>query len=90
MFLSTWFLLDGVTDRGRANGNPVFQFAHQFAHHAQLSPHAPEQAVAYRSDFVEKIFSDSGFVIESLRHGGWSGGMCEIDSAQDVIVARRT
>lgn len=90
LFLSTWFLLDEVTDRGRATGNPVFRFAHEFAYHAQRSLHAPEQAVAYRADYVEKIFSDSGFVIESLRHGGWSGGMSEIDSAQDVIVARRT
>lgn len=87
-FLSTWFLLDDTTETALAAGTAMVQFPHRFEHHAQNSLHAPERAVAYKRGYVERLLSNAGFVIESVSHGGWSRAPDNIDSGQDVVVAR--
>jgi len=82
-FLSTWFLLDGAESAGK------MQFPYEFEEYALRSLHAPEQAVAYRKDYVERIFRNAGFAIEASYRGDWSGARAEVHSMQDVIVARR-
>src|SRR5690242_12242541 len=88
-FLSTWFLLDDLTEPNLAAGNSQIALPHSFRDHEQHSLHGPEQAAAYRSDYLERIFSRAGFSIENVFHGGWSGIQSDIDSGQDVTVAQR-
>lgn len=88
-FLSTWFLLDDLTEAAYAAGKWSLQFPHRFAKHAQESIAAPEQAVAYQRAYVEDVFLNAGFKITSMRHGGWSGAAADVDSGQDVIAAER-
>jgi SAM-dependent methyltransferase len=85
-FLSTWFLLGGESS---AWGSQKMQFPYVFEEYALHSLHAPEQAVAYRRDFVERSFGEAGLVIEAVYRGSWSGVRAEAASMQDVIVARR-
>ncbi len=77
-FLSTWFLLDEITERGMANGNPIVRFEHRFENHAQQSVYALKQAVAYRRVYVERIFSRAGLSIDSVNRGGWSGASSSV------------
>lgn len=88
-FLSTWFLLDQIAEKSIHSSRSKLRFDHRFAHHAQQSLYAPEQAVAYRPDYVKEILSTHGFQIDAIKRGGWSGAQSEIDSGQDVIIAHR-
>jgi SAM-dependent methyltransferase len=88
-FLSTWFLLDDEVERALSEGRTSIQFPHRFARHAQTSLHAPEQAVAFPRSLVVSAFERNGFVLERVFRGDWTGTGDNIDSMQDVIVARR-
>jgi SAM-dependent methyltransferase len=88
-FLSTWFLLDDVTEAAIAAGTATMQFAHRFNNHAQGSLERPEEKVAYRRAYLEDLFANNGLTITSIHRGGWSGAAGSIDSGQDVIVAER-
>ncbi len=87
--LSTWFLLDGITEPFVSAGKSIFPFKHRFEHHAQCTLDLPEQAVAFSRQYVEETFLKAGFTLETVQHGGWSGAPAELDSGQDVIVARK-
>lgn len=88
-FLSTWFLLDEKTESNAAAGKAEFKFGYRFEKHAQVNIHAPEEAVAYRLDYLEDLFAGIGLVVVGVYHGGWSGTEDRIDSGQDIIVCRR-
>jgi SAM-dependent methyltransferase len=89
-FVSTWFLLDDETEAGITAGKAEYTFPHRFEKHAQLNLHSPERAVAYQRRSAVHSLTSAGFAIEKIAHGGWSGAAPEIDSGQDVIVARRS
>lgn len=86
-FLSTWFLLDEVT---ASMENTLSKFPYRFACHAQCSLDGPERAVAYNLRCVEGLFARCRLEITAIKRGGWSGAASEIDSGQDVIVAKRS
>ncbi len=65
-FLSTWFLLGG---ENRLGSHKV-QFPYAFEEYALHSLHAPEQAVAYRRDYVERSSGKRGW-----RSRGFIGGV---------------
>jgi SAM-dependent methyltransferase len=89
-FLSTWFLLDGTTERAMSQGKTSLEFKHRFAQHAQVSLHAPEQAVAFPRLDVEKMFEKHGFFIDGNYSGDWTGiSDKKIHSMQDLIIAIR-
>lgn len=88
-FLSTWFLIDAVSEAGMASGRANMEFPHRYENHAQHKLYAPELAVAYESRYVREIFARAGFYVIAIHRGGWSGAPDSIDSSQDVIVAER-
>ena len=87
--LSTWFLIDAVSEAGMASGLANMEFPHRYKNHAQHKLYAPELAVAYESRYVREIFTQAGFAVKAIHRGGWSGAPGSIDSSQDVVVAER-
>ncbi len=88
-FLSSWFLLTDTAPENSQRKKEFGEFPHHFEHHAQRTLYAPEQAVAYRLDYVENLFAKAGFTIDRVYFGGWSGRTRDVDFGQDIIVARR-
>jgi SAM-dependent methyltransferase len=88
-FLCTWFLLDFHTEQAMADGRTSLDFKHRFERHAQVSLHAPEQAVAFPRPLVEDMFRKNGFFIQSNYRGDWTGTPDNIHSMQDLIIAIR-
>ncbi len=94
-FLSTWFLLDAVSQAAIESQLARVPFPHRFTTHAQTSLHAPEQAVAYERARIEALYRQHGFEVMGTYRGEWSGcrvpedTLPAIASMQDVIVARR-
>lgn len=86
-FLSTWFLLDEVT---QATATAASRFPHRSGECAYASLHAPEQAVAFDREWVESTLRENGFLVEAAHHGEWSGAPRAADSFQDQIVALRS
>ncbi len=84
-FVSSWFVLDASTEAG---GVAESRFAHRTDHGGFASLHAPEQAVAFQRDWMERTFADAGFAVE-VRYGTWSGVTPQAEIFQDVVVARR-
>ncbi len=87
--VSTWFLLDEVSESQIQTGDPKFSFPHRFEAHAQLSLDAPELAVAYPRGRVERMFDEAALRITGLYRGNWSGSVEPAHSMQDLIVAER-
>jgi len=48
----------------------------------------PERAVAYEEDFVEKVYSENGLVVEKIHYGRWAG-FKESFVSQDIIIAKK-
>ena len=88
-FLSTWFLLDERTGLGLASGRSTLAFPHEAGDARLHNPAAPEQAVAYRRDYITKLFALSGLKIDAVYHGDWSGITKEAESYQDIVVATK-
>ncbi len=83
--LTTWFLLDEQTNSVIASN----QFPHRFEHHCQATLQAPEQAVAFDRNYVERVFKANQFELTGRYRGDWSRPADPIESMQDIIVARR-
>ena len=86
--LSSWFLLDNANHLTQAHR--TIQFNHIFSNHAQTSLYAPEQAVAYKVDYLNALFARLGLCTDGIYYGGWSGKQPTIDSGQDIIVLQKT
>lgn len=52
------------------------------------NPENPEEVVAYKESFIKKIISDSGFIIDSLNYGSWSGQK-NLESGQDFVIIHK-
>ena len=87
-FLSSWFLLPAATETYDTQKVEA-EFPHHFADHAQRNLYAPEIAVAYRLEYLRRVFESAQLVIETVAYGGWSGRVATVNSGQDILVARR-
>lgn len=85
--LLTFFLL-GADGRDRNAPTGRLTFAHDHGHYATDSEETPEDAVAYREDWVRERLATHGLApVEPILPGTWSG---RVDGAsfQDIVIAR--
>jgi hypothetical protein len=85
--LVTMFLLNEESDRLRTEPASMFRFANEFGVYALGRKHPPENAVAYREDYVRGLFNAHG-LDPNMFYGSWCG-RAEHTDFQDIIVATR-
>jgi SAM-dependent methyltransferase len=83
--LVTFFLVnDDILERMNAGGT-CFVFKHSYGDYLLMDNRVKEANVAYREDFLQKLFDRYGLRKEAVYCGQWSNN-CNYISFQDVIV----
>ena len=91
--LFSFFLLDHYNGRGTTVA-PLYEFEHPVPHltdgestaAAVYSPDCPEQVIAYRQAFLERVANEAGFRIAGVLPGYWSKSQTFSVNEQDLIV----
>jgi len=86
--LVTFFLLNNDTRQLIAGGMSSlnFQFFRDGSHIDD--ERSPDRAVAYDEEYIQALYGELGFTVETVRYGGWCG-RTDYLSYQDIVVARK-
>lgn len=84
----TFFLLDDATRRKAERGETDLPLPHRWERGLLGDAERPEDAVAYDEEWLFERIEESGFRLERVARGRWSGHR-DAPSYQDVVVLRR-
>ena len=84
----TAYLLNDQTRELRNPAEPEWDFKFHHGDYRVIDEANPEASVAYEEDFIRKLCDKTGFSIERIVYGSWSG-RAEPRTSQDVLVLKR-
>jgi len=88
VFLGSFFILNAESEKLMSDCKFNFKRVHK--NYGVMNVDNPEQAIAYKEEFLEKIFEKVGFsIIPPVYYGGWSGRKGLV-SGQDMLFLKKT
>jgi len=88
--LITYFLLNSESTALLQAGSSSLNFQYELTGCRTIDANVPEEAVAYQEDAIRALYQKHGLkILESIRHGKWSGRKDGL-SYQDIVIASRT
>jgi SAM-dependent methyltransferase len=86
--LITWFLLNAESEALIRDGRSVLDFRYEVDQGLTTNAIVPQEAVAYRQDFVAGLYEKHGLTLEPVRFGSWCARP-EYLSFQDICIASK-
>ena len=83
----TFFLIDEKSLELIKSGKNSIKFIPTNNDYLVVNTDIPEAAIGYKENFIRKMFSDSGLILESIHYGNWSGRE-HFESGQDFVIAK--
>jgi len=83
----TFFLIDEKSLELIKLGKSSIKFIPTNNDYLVVNTDIPEQAIGYKENFIRKMFSDSGLILDSIHYGSWSGRK-HFENGQDFVIAK--
>jgi len=87
--LITFFILNDESENLIRAGSSYIDFCHKINDCLSINENTPEFAIAYREEFVRRLYNKYGLaIIEPIHYGSWCKRDTFLDS-QDIVVATK-
>lgn len=86
---ASFFVLDGHAQWSIRTWGSLPAFPYEFEHGRISDRNNPEFAVAFDSEWLLQLFLETGWEIVTFERGRWRREPTEVQSYQDLVVARR-